>query len=345
MNNSVTQKQIAQRLGISPGMVGRVLRNDPAYSAKTSEGIRKVAREMGYHAGSNHEARSLIARRYGQTVQHGVIGFRPPHLNSRAFPYYVHLLEGVRDATRCAGVELMLLDAPSTPAWSKVDGFIGSAERAYLPDDHVLHSMPRVGVECEVEGATSVIADDFGGARAATEYLLGLGHRRIAYLIDLHVGHPQAVARVGGYRLALHDAGIEGDNRWIGPLVIDAAQFVERGRDSMKTWLAGNWNELGCTALLVQNDRAAMGAMEVLQDAGIKVPDDVSVVGFDSTDECELIKPRLTSVHVPLKKIGEKAVELLLRQINDENAVPETVTLPVELEIRDSTAPPLQLES
>ena len=336
---TITQKDIALRLQISPKSVARALKGDDAVSEGLRFRVLQTARDLGYHANTNREARVMAARRHGRLVRHDVIGFRPPHANSRAFPYYVRLFEGIRAGARKNGVELMLLDAPSTPAWSKVDGFIAFSEHAELDADNPLFSMPCVAIGAAIDGVPSVVADDFGGAKQATEYLIGLGHRRIAYLIDCHTHHPQSEARVAGYRAALKKAGLRLEKNWIAPLHIAAAQFLERGRDSMKQLLQNEWSTLGCTALIVQNDRAAMGAMEVLQDAGIRVPHDLSVIGFDDTDECEIIRPQLSSVHVPFEAMGNQAVTLLLQQIEDEKAVVENVVLPVTLRERASCAP------
>lgn len=336
----VTQQNIADHLGLSKMSVVRALNGQPKVSEATRRLVLETASELGYSQNSNPEARMLIARRYGNRVRHGVLGVLLPEQQLRSFPYYVQLLEGMRRGAREAGVELMLLDMASSPSWNRVDGVIGPDHTFFLPPDHVVHSLPRIATNFQLDGLPSVVGDDFGGAKMATEHLIELGHRRIAYLIDMHTQNAVSVQRVNGYRAALEAAGIEAEDRWVGPLVIDAAPFLKRGRDSMNRWLAADWKQLGCTALLVQNDRAAMGALDALQNSGIRVPDDVSVVGFDGTDECELTKPSLTSVRVPLEEIGAQAVTLLLQQINEEEGVSKSIVLPVTLEERGSTGPP-----
>jgi DNA-binding LacI/PurR family transcriptional regulator len=336
----VTQQHIADHLGLSKMSVVRALTGQTKVSEATRRLVLETAKEMGYHQDSNPEARMLAARRYGNRVRHGVVGLFVSRQQGQAFPYYAHLLDGMRQGAQTMRVELMLLDTPSSPAWSKVDGVIGHADNVNLPPDHPLYSMPRVSMMAALEGVPSIAADDFGGAKAATEYLIGLGHRRIAYLIDTFPGIAQVEQRLGGYQEALRAAGIVAEESWIGPLHSAGAQFLARGRDSMKRWLDSGWHDLGCTALLVHNDRAAMGAMEALYSAGIRVPEDVSVIGFDSTEECDLVRPTLTSVRVPLEEIGSRAVELLHDSINEKSASTANIVLPATLEIRNSTAPP-----
>jgi LacI family transcriptional regulator len=106
----------------------------------------------------------------------------------------------------------------------------------------------------------------------------------------------------------------------------------------MKKWLSDGWRETGCTAILAQNDVAAIGVMQILQEEGIRVPDDVSVMGFDGTEICDLVSPRLWSVMLPLAQIGAKAVEILNRQIAGEADAGETILLPLHLRQGESVA-------
>jgi DNA-binding LacI/PurR family transcriptional regulator len=196
-----------------------------------------------------------------------------------------------------------------------------------------------------VEDVPSVVADDHSGARQAVEYLISLGHKSIAYLTDTSAGNPLSRQRLAGYHEALRAAGIHPSRAWIAQLK-NYGPMHKRGLLSMRQWLRRGFQELGCTALLVQNDLAAIGAMEALREAGIRVPEQLSVIGFDSTDECELVTPQLTSVRVPLEEIGARATELLLsqisqRQIQEKEVRLSPVIFPTRLEVRQSTAPPI----
>ena len=235
-------------------------------------------------------------------------------------------------AAQREGQELIILDQKPSSGWEKVDGMIGHG----VPPE-LRATMPFVSLMQGPPGANSILAEEEAGIRQATEYLLSLGHRKIGFLVN-EISEP-AQRRVASYRATLAAAGIQPRPEWQS-LLWDWGPMEESGRRGMAQWLAEGFLTLGITALLVQNDRAAMGAMQTLLEAGIRIPEDISIVGFDGTDECDIVFPRLTSVKVPLESIGERAVELLLRQIRKPNVEPETVLYPVELRVRASTAPP-----
>ena len=107
----------------------------------------------------------------------------------------------------------------------------------------------------------------------------------------------------------------------------------------MKSLLKGNWEEMDCTAILAHNDESAIGVMKVLANAGIRVPEDVSVVGFDGTEVSDLCTPRLTTIKLPLVEMGERAVKVLLQQMREGTGLLEKIILPVQLKGGESTAP------
>jgi DNA-binding LacI/PurR family transcriptional regulator len=111
----------------------------------------------------------------------------------------------------------------------------------------------------------------------------------------------------------------------------------------MQSWLQEGWRETRCTALLAQNDLAAIGAMRAFQKAGIRVPEDVSVVGFDGTELCEYLAPQLSSVEIPLREIGAQAVKVLLDRLRQPSGKAETLVLPTRFQARESSAPPSEL--
>jgi DNA-binding LacI/PurR family transcriptional regulator len=104
----------------------------------------------------------------------------------------------------------------------------------------------------------------------------------------------------------------------------------------MMDWLAKEWEETGCTAIIVQNEVAAIGVVQTLQATGIKVPEEVSVITFDGTEVCDLITPHISAVAIPLEQIGIKAVEVLTNQIQNDRYQPQTLTLPLHLRLGDS---------
>jgi DNA-binding LacI/PurR family transcriptional regulator len=253
------------------------------------------------------------------------------------------LLAGVHEVLQQRGLQLLLLDSDAPDIRGKVDGALVNTAWNIIPSNWHDEKGPCVGLLLPSRTAeiSSVVSDDYAGQRQATQHLLDLGHRRIAYL------HSKAAKllvpnRRAGYFDALQAAGVEPENRWVRPLIseVQVMDFRATGRESMAAWLREDWSTLGCTALVCHNDETAVGAMEALQEAGWRVPEDVSVVGFDGTELCEYARPRLTSVEISLHELGRAATELLLHHI--EHGVDEWkhLTLPITLRVRASTAPP-----
>lgn len=247
-------------------------------------------------------------------------------------------MTGIRRAAERREQEIVVLHSASSAGLERVDGVIGESKSPewyrQLPV-----AVPFIAVNAARPDLCCVEFDHRDGALQATRHLVGLGHRRIGHLLYLDAEVVSERLRSEGYRAGLREAGIDPLPVWERQLR-DYGDFVVRGRRNMTEWLADGFVKTGITALLVQNDRAAIGAMQALHQAGLRVPQDISIVGFDGTDECELSTPRLTSVRAPLEAAGESAVEGLLRQITEGVGAPQTVVLPVELELRDSTAPP-----
>ena len=336
---AVTQKQIAEKLGITQAAVALALNGRAGVGEETREKIEATAREMGYHRLSNGAARAMAAKRHGQRARTGSIGCSMPTNSPVArLPYNIDLLEGIRNHCAQAGMELMLLSELPHAQGEKLDGLLVHGGSEELRQ----RSLPIVALMSAPEGLPAVVADEETGIEQAVRHLVELGHRRIAYLI--HDMGQQLEQRKAAYRGALLAAGIEPRAEWIGQFY-HVGDMLDNGRFSMRHWLENGWSELGCTALLVQNDRAAIGAMAVLREAGVRLPQDVSIIGFDSTDECELCWPRLTSVQVPLYDMGLRATEMLLQLIDEKRLETTRVTFPTKLELRDSTCPVLSPES
>jgi DNA-binding LacI/PurR family transcriptional regulator len=154
-----------------------------------------------------------------------------------------------------------------------------------------------------------------------------------------------------GYRDALQAAGIEENPDWVleFPMIPTAKGYVDWGHSAMRTWLREGWLELGCTALLAQNDGTAIGAIQALREANVAVPQQFSVVGFDGTETFDYFSPQLTSVEIPLRQIGVVGTEALLasiwgRQVTNEETAVETIMLPTRIKEGQSAAPSPTLE-
>lgn len=320
----------------------------PSLSAmKAKYGISQATWEKTF---SLLEEQGLVMRRPGQGTfitetqpakQTGNLGFtgeafRQPHW----VPHPSHLLKGIQGVAEREAVHVLLLNNTPDLEWAKVDGLFLCDPDAAMVFRRAPESMPCVSLLMPLPGVSSVVVDEYEGSRAAAKHLLELGHRRIAYLQSST--HPQVRSRRQGYGAALREAGIEPEQGWVSDGIIapDGLGNRERGRYIMEQWLQQGWDETGCTALVAQNDEAAIGAIEALRHANQNVPDDVSVIGFDGTELSDYCSPRLTTVQVPFEAIGAAATELLLNLINSGTTEPETIILPTTLRLGGSTAAP-----
>ena len=278
--------------------------------------------------------RGVFVAEARQRTRSGVLGICGTHSLGRNFVYETKLLQGVQGIVSQAGLELRLLSESAT-GWDKVDGvlhYYGSGKLAYRPPEmpNVSLLIPRAGFHC-------VLADDAGGTQAATRHLLDLGHRRIALLTTREQNFH--ARRLAGYEKALRAAGIEPQAEWVRPIISFERQYgyIGSGCATMRDWLQNGWRDLGCTALLAQNDDTAIGVIRACYEAGIAVPEELSVVGFDGAEAAEWFLPRLTTMQVPFQGIGERGAQLLLELIQNPSAPATETNLPVSLRIGDTS--------
>ena len=343
----VTQQDIAKHLGISAKSVARALNGQGKVSATTRAQVLAVAKELGYDAAANLDARNLVARRTGKRVLRGTIAIAGMDLLWN-YMYWSRTLRGVQEALAGTALDILFLPGDEVPRWEKFDGLLvfGNYPREIVAARP--STMAAVTSARPVPGLPCVSADERSAGYLATRHLLALGHRNIGCL--MWPTEREADLRIQGYYDAYLEAGLDTNPRWVRPL-----HFVTGGQDfpgaNIREWLADGWDTDGITAILVQNDSFAAAVMYALQDAGYSVPRHVSVVGFDSTEVCDLMRPALTSIQIPFVDIGWRAMELLTEQMEDMelwtrkqrdsgSIEPEMELLPVEINIRRSTAPP-----
>jgi LacI family transcriptional regulator len=194
--------------------------------------------------------------------------------------------------------------------------------------------LPCVGVDCAIMGpaAEFVMSDNPAGAAVAVGHLRDLGHRRIATITGLVETRPGA-DRLRGYRDALRARGLAFRDEYVAY----GDFYVESGRSAMARLLALDEPP---TAVVCASDMMALGAIRAVAEAGLSVPDDVSIVGFDDIQLAGHVQPPLTTLRQDKARLGVEAGRALTRLIAADPAVPEAMTLPVELVVRGSTAPP-----
>jgi LacI family transcriptional regulator len=331
----LTLKQLGQLAGVHPSTVARVLNDDPRQrvSDEVRQRIVALAHEHGYQP--NHLARSL------RTKRSYVIGTLIPDI---ANPFFALLFRGIEDALAQRDYSVILANTDDDPAREEravamlrgrqVDGLILAAVRR---NDPVVRQLAAEGYPCVMVNrhmdpltANAVVPDDYAGAVAAVEHLIALGHRRIGHIAgsdDISTGH----SRRAGYRDALERHRLPFDPA----LLVQGSYRESGGYEAMRSLLALSQPP---TAVFAVNDLAAAGALRAAHEAGLQVPRDVSIVGFNDLSTAVQTTPPLTTLRVPLHEMGVAAGRLLAQLLSEE-APTDPVVVPVTLVTRASTGP------
>lgn len=333
-HSRVTIGDVAAQAGVSVATVSKVINDRYGVAEDTSARVRAVIDALGYHA--SLVGQSLRSRRTK------VIGV----LVRDVEPFSAELLKGVARGIRDTGYELVVFSgcgqAADQAGWerrylSRISGTLADGAILVTPGSiDETFGTPVVAVDHNVQSSNlpTVDSENLKGAVAATEYLLGLGHRRIGFL----AGRPDlesARLRERGYRGALAAARVDVDEDLIQTGGYDAATATEPAR-----WLL----ELDPrpTAIFAANDVTALETMAVARSLGLRVPEDLSVIGFDNVPESALGDPPLTTVEQPIRQMGTDAVRLLLELLDDPSLPPARVILPTRLVVRQSCSEPAE---
>ncbi|SOC87884.1 transcriptional regulator, LacI family [Curtobacterium sp. 314Chir4.1] len=329
MSRPPTIIDVAARAGVSKSLVSMVMRDDPGVSDARRSAVLAAAAELGYRP---NRAAAILAGTRTRTIGVVVDDFRNP--------WYVPMLDGVREALAPHGLRLTLADTranahlDSSPfddlVSLRVDGVVLAAEG--FPDLVVPADTPVVvaGERTEVPGGLDVVAsDEAAGGRLAADHLIDLGHRRIVHVTGS--GGPAAVRRAATVaRMA--ESGIE-------PLVVGAGPTSEQtGYQATRRALE---ERPDLTAVFAANDVMAMGAIAAVLEAGLRVPEDVSVVGNDETPLAASPLLRLTTVDPHNDEVGRLAANRLVELIGAaERPEPTRALVPPSLVVRSTTAAP-----
>lgn len=338
--NQVTIKDIARELGISPSTVSRALKDHPDISPDTKKAVNELAEKLNYQP--NIVALSL---RQSKTNTIGVIIPEIVHF------FFSTVISGIEDVAYRAGYNVILAQSNESLARettdlkalfnSRVDGMLMSISRETTNFDHIEAIMSK-GVPMvffdrvyDTPNSSKVIVDDFAGAKEATLHLIQQGCKRIAHL----EGPPNLVIskqRMEGYYEALKE-----NNMTIDKELVVACPFgsIEEGEKATEQLLALKNKP---DAIFASNDPAAMGAMKAIKAKGLRIPEDVAVVGFSNWFFSSLMDPPLSSVDQPGFEMGQEAAKLLIRQIevkdkNNDEPIAETKLLKTRLIIRASS--------
>jgi LacI family transcriptional regulator len=338
---NITIKDIARELGISPSTVSRALKDHPDISKETKKAVNELAEKLNYEP--NTVALNL---RKKKTNTIGVIIPELVHF------FFSTVISGIEDVAYDAGYNVILaqsnesLEREKTDLKalynSRVDGMIMSISRETTQYDHI-ESIIAKGVPIVFydrmypsETTSKVIVDDYAGSKEAVNHLIEQGCKRIAHIQaapNLNI----AADRLRGHRDALAEHKLPFPANYIEQC---PQGTVESGFHAMKNLLALPQRPDG---IFANNDVLAMGAMQAIKKAGLRIPEDIAVVGFSNWFYSSIIEPPLSSVDQPGFLMGQEAAKLLLRQIEvkdkDDEAVvlPETKVLKTKLIIRESS--------
>jgi DNA-binding LacI/PurR family transcriptional regulator len=333
----VSIKDIARAAKVSHPTVSRALSNSPLVKGETAKRIRQIAASLGYRPSAI--ARSLATKR---TKTIGVV------VTSIADPFIADVVSGVEEAANDHGYSVFLANSNANPDREvrvvhsfherRVDGILVTASRVgalYVPLLSQL-KVPIVLINNQHPDETdefiySVTIDNIKASTEVMRHLIGLGHKRIAYIGD-RGGFQSDIERLAGYRQALAFAGYP----LLPELVVHGDGKPEGGGQAMERLLALRNPP---TAVFCYNDMSALGALRALHSHGIKVPEELSLVGFDDLAIASYTSPLLTTVSQPKQQMGRMAMEIMIKLLS---RIDSKTNIKVEgkLIIRESTAPP-----
>jgi len=335
LSSKITIIEVAAEAGVSFATVSRVINNDTHVKPETRERVLAAMQRLGYVA--NRQARSLAGGKSN------TIGLLVPDLGTG---YIGEIIRGIDTELSWNDIDLVLYTTHRTA--TKEANYVANLARGMV--DGLLLVLPRNPVDYietltrrnfpfvlidhqgTAENCPAVGATNWQGAYTATEYLITLGHRRIGFITgSIDLGCSQD--RLKGYRSALRTHHIA-----------ETPELVYEGTFFQPDGYAGACALLDLpdhpTAIFASNDVMAMGVMDAIRNRGLRIPDDISVVGFDNIPQSAMVYPPLTTVQQPLEQMGRVAAQMLISILNNAEKDTSRIELPTELIVRGSTSSP-----
>lgn len=331
----VTIKDVAKQAGVSIATVSRTLAEPHKVSEKTREKVMKAVEASGY-------VTNTLARNFRRRRSNTVVVLVPDIAN----PFFSNIIQGIERIASRHEYRILLGDTQgderSERAYAELvsqrqaDGVICLGRNIPFPFKKGRKSLdpewPPFAMACEYHGeipVPTVCIDNVAASREAVEHLLALGHQKIGFINGPRES-PLCEDRLKGYKQALRGAGVKLTQRW----VVTGDFSLQSGYAGMETLLADGDRP---TALFCANDEMAIGAMQACRDAGLELPREMSVVGFDDIAFAAYTHPRLTSVHQPRNRIGEEVMLLMLKMLAGNAPAEPRLVLPHELIVRESS--------
>jgi DNA-binding LacI/PurR family transcriptional regulator len=333
----VRLKDIAQYAGVSVMTVSKALRNEPDVSAATKVRIKQLAQQMGYVPDSTAQGlRTRTTKLFGLVI---------PSITN---PIYARIVFALEERAHELGYDILLAHTHNVPAREetcirrlmsrRVDGFFISPVYRFEAEARIYVELAARKIPTILLGPPapfcklfpSVEVEELNASASATQHLLKLGHQRIAYLTGPQSA-PWAHDRFEGYRRALRDANLDVDDR----LVFQAGSSIEDGTKAALQMLNESCN---ATAVQAVNDLVAIGCAETLLSQGLRIPEDISLVGFGNVLTAEYFRVPLTTIRQPKFRLAMAAMDMMTSLLRGQPV--ETKRLSAELIERKSTAPP-----
>jgi LacI family transcriptional regulator len=327
----ITLKMVAERAEVSVNTASRAINNKPDINLETKKRVLQIAKELGYIRNA-----AAVALRTKKTGTIGVV------IADNRNPFYAEVLNGMEEAAREKNYHIILAntqrdykkeeEAINLLLAKRVDGLLITPVQD--KDDDIKNlinaNIPFVVVGRDFENieVDAVYNDEVKGGFLATEYLIKKGHKRIA-LINGFLHKSPAKGRLEGYKKALKKYRISLDESLISVGDIN----IEDGYERTKQMLGKN---LDFTAIFAYNDMMAFGAMQAIKEKGLRIPEDIGLVGYDDIPFSSLISPPLTTIRLKKHDLGVESVKLLLSRIKGSRKKTKKIVLDVELIIRET---------
>jgi LacI family transcriptional regulator len=333
----VRLKDIARQTGVSIMTVSKALRDEPDVSAATKARIKALAKQMGYVPDSSAQGlRTKTTKLFGLII--------PSSTN----PIYARIVVAIEERAHELGYDILFAHSLNKPEREelclrrflsrRVDGLFISPVYRFEAEARIYQEVLASKTPVVLLGPPAAFCKTFASVEieeliasyTATQHLLSLGHKRIAYLTGPPTA-PWAHERFEGYRRALREAGLEVDDK----LVFQSGSTIEDGTNAALQMLNENCN---ATAVQAVSDLVAIGCAETLLAQGLKIPEDISIVGFGNILVTEHFRVPLTTIRQPKHRLGAAAVDTMMGLIRGEKV--QSKRLPAELVVRKSSAPP-----
>ncbi len=332
-----TIKEVAENAGVSIATVSLVVNNSERISPETKRKVLRSVKNLNYIP--TKSARDLASQKTGN------IGFILTYDHFlRTEPFYTRIFLGSEFEAREGEYYILLTTVKSDyseedplPRFVRdksVDGIIVAGKiPAALTNKLHRSNIPLVFVDFvpPIGNHPLILIDNISGGMKATEHLLELGHREIGFIAG-DIDHPSIKDRLNGYKAALEKAGINFKSEF----VISESPYPDRQNGYQSAQKLFNRSK-EVTAIFACNDAMAIGAMQFLKDHGYKIPQDVSIVGFDDVEADLMIDPPLTTIRVPKIELGAESLRIMVQILKQKKSVNKKILIPVELIIRKST--------